>query len=59
MRRVELRGAEEIVLLDKILGVYKVVGDLVFYVLSGIDENEILLLDVLEAYYRSLTDVLK
>jgi hypothetical protein len=51
--------AAEILMLDNALVVYKFIGDLMFYVLGDVDENEIILADVLVGFYDSITLLLR
>lgn len=51
--------AAEIILLDDLLVVYRFIGDLMFYVLAGASENEIILSDVLTGFSDSITLLLR
>eukprot|EP00890_Picochlorum_soloecismus_P002402 jgi/Picsp_1/3162/NSC_06002-R1_nonclathrin coat protein zeta2-cop len=57
--RTNARGEAEILMLDNALVVYKFIGDLMFYVLGDVDENEIILADVLVGFYDSITLLLR
>jgi hypothetical protein len=49
----------EIVMFDDVLVVYKCLGDLMFYVTGGQDENELILYAVLQAFYESVSILLR
>ena len=57
--RTNARGEAEIIMMDECISVYKFVGDLMFYVLGDVDENEILLADVLMGFCDSITLLLR
>ncbi len=44
---------------DNVVVVYKYIGDLMFYVTGSIDENELILYTVLQAFYESVTILLR
>jgi hypothetical protein len=58
-RTPSARSEAEILLLDDHQAVYRFIGDLQFYVLGDLDENEILLLDVLTGFCDSITLLLR
>ena len=49
----------DVILLDKMLVLYKSVVDLFFYVLAGTDENEVMLSGVLGSFQDALSILLK
>lgn len=51
--------AAEIVMFDDVVVVYKCLGDLMFYVTGGQDENELILYAVLQAFYESVSILLR
>jgi hypothetical protein len=53
------RPPAEIVMFDDVLVVYKCLGDLMFYVTGGQDENELILYSVLQAFYESVSILLR
>jgi hypothetical protein len=53
------RHAAEIVMLDNYIMVYKYLGDLMFYVTGSQDENELILYTVLQAFYESVSILLR
>ncbi|GBF91367.1 hypothetical protein Rsub_04107 [Raphidocelis subcapitata] len=57
--RTNARGEAEIVMFDDVLVVYKCLGDLMFYVTGGQDENELILYAVLQAFYESVSILLR
>ncbi|KAI8468069.1 MAG: zeta-cop, subunit of COP-I complex [Monoraphidium minutum] len=57
--RTNARGEAEIVMFDDVLVVYKCLGDLMFYVTGGQDENELILYSVLQAFYESVSILLR
>jgi hypothetical protein len=44
---------------DDVLVVYKCLNDLMFYVTGGQDENELILYSVLQAFYESVSILLR
>lgn len=44
---------------DDVLVVYKCLGDLMFFVTGGQDENELILYSVLQAFYESVSILLR
>ena len=59
MRTPTARTEAEIIMLDEHQAVYRFLGDLQFYVLGSLEENEILLLDVLTGFCESITILLR
>ncbi len=57
--RTNGRGEAEIIMLDDAVAVYRFVGDLMFFVLGDVDENEIILSDVLTGFCDSITLLLR
>ena len=57
--RMNARGEAEIIMLDDALVVYRFVGDVSFFVLGRVDENEIVLSDVLTGFCDSITLLLR
>ena len=57
--RTNARGEAEILMMDDGLVVYRFIGDLMFYVVGDVDENEILLSDVLTGFCDSITLLLR
>ena len=57
--RTNARGEAEIIMLDDAVAVYRFVGDLMFFVLGDVDENEIILSDVLTGFCDSITLLLR
>ena len=51
--------AAEITIFDDVIVVYKAVGDLMFYVTGGQEENELILYQVLLAFYESISLLLR
>ena len=51
--------AAEIIMFDDVVVVYKFLGDLMFFVSGDQDENEVVLLSVLQAFYESITLLLR
>lgn len=51
--------AAEIIMFDDVVVVYKALGDLMFYVAGDADENEVVLLSVLQAFYESINMLLR
>ena len=51
--------AAEIVMFDNFIVVYKCLGDLMFYVTGSQDENELILYSVLQAFYESISLLLR
>lgn len=54
-----IRFAAEIILLDGMICVYRSNVDLFFYVMSGADENELILVSALNCLYDSISLVLR
>jgi hypothetical protein len=44
---------------DDYLVVYKCLGDLMFYVTGSLDENELILYSVLQAFYEATSTLLR
>eukprot|EP00873_Tetraselmis_striata_P001506 jgi/Tetstr1/421770/TSEL_012674.t1 len=57
--RTNARGEAEIIMFDDVVVVYKFIGDLMFYVTGGSDENEIIMYTVLQAFYESVSLLLR
>ncbi|KAG2431625.1 hypothetical protein HYH02_013318 [Chlamydomonas schloesseri] len=57
--RTNARAEAEIIMFDNVVVVYKYIGDLMFYVTGSIDENELILYTVLQAFYESVTILLR
>mmetsp|Transcript_330 Transcript_330/g.667 ORF Transcript_330/g.667 Transcript_330/m.667 type:complete len:186 (+) Transcript_330:321-878(+) len=57
--RTNARQEAEIVMFDNYIVVYKYVGDLMFYVTGSQDENELILYTVLQAFYESVSALLR
>lgn len=51
--------AAEITLFDDVIVVYKFLGDLMFYVTGSNEENELILYQVLVAFYESISLLLR
>lgn len=51
--------AAEITLFDDVIVVYKFLGDLMFYVTGSNEENELILFQVLVAFYESISLLLR
>lgn len=58
-QRTNARGEAEIIMFDNHLVVYKFVADLHFYVTGDINENEIILATMLQAFYESVSLLLR
>lgn len=54
-----LFNAAEIIMFDNFIVVYKYMGDLMFYVTGSQDENELILYSVLQAFYESISILLR
>jgi Clathrin adaptor complex small chain len=52
-------AAVEITMFDDVIVVYKFFGDLMFYVTGSQDENELILYTVLQAFYESISLLLR
>lgn len=52
-------SAAEIVMFDNYIMVYRYLGDLMFYVTGSQDENELILYTVLQAFYESVSVLLR
>lgn len=52
-------AAAEITMFDDVIVVYKFFGDLMFYVTGSQDENELILYTVLQAFYESISLLLR
>ena len=52
-------GTAEIVMFDNYIVTYKFVGDLMFFVTGSQDENELVLYTVLQAFYESVSLLLR
>eukprot|EP00199_Chlamydomonas_sp_CCMP681_P006377 CAMPEP_0119108756 /NCGR_PEP_ID=MMETSP1180-20130426/15641_1 /TAXON_ID=3052 ORGANISM="Chlamydomonas cf sp, Strain CCMP681" /NCGR_SAMPLE_ID=MMETSP1180 /ASSEMBLY_ACC=CAM_ASM_000741 /LENGTH=185 /DNA_ID=CAMNT_0007094409 /DNA_START=144 /DNA_END=701 /DNA_ORIENTATION=- len=57
--RTNARQEAEIVMLDSNIMVYKYLGDLMFYVVGSQDENELILYTILQAFYESISILLR
>lgn len=57
--RTNARGEAEIVMFDNVIVVYKYLGDLMFYTTGSQDENELILYTVLQAFYESVSILLR
>jgi len=57
--RTNARGEAEIIMFDDHLVVYKNLGDLMFYVTGSQEENELILYSVLQAFYESVSILLR
>ena len=57
--RSNARGEAEITMFDNVIVVYKFVGDLHFYVTGSADENELVLNTVLQAFFESVSLLLR
>uniref|UniRef100_A0A061RHV0 Coatomer subunit zeta n=1 Tax=Tetraselmis sp. GSL018 TaxID=582737 RepID=A0A061RHV0_9CHLO len=57
--RTNARGEAEIIMFDDVVVVYKFIGDLMFYVTGASDENELILYTVLQAFYDSVSLLLR
>jgi hypothetical protein len=51
--------AAEIVMFDDNIAVYKYLGDLMFYVVGSQDENELILYTALQAFFESISILLR
>lgn len=56
---VSLLLTAEIIMVDNYVMVYKYLGDLMFYVTGSQDENELILYSVLQAFYESVSLLLR
>lgn len=54
-----LSHAAEIIMVDNYVMVYKYLGDLMFYVTGSQEENELILYAVLQAFYESVSMLLR
>ena len=59
LRTPTARSEAEIIMLDEHQAVYRFIGDLQFYVLGSLEENEVLLLDVLTGFCDSIVLLLR
>ena len=50
---------DEIVMLDKVIAVYKQLGDVYFYIVGGHDENELILENTMETINETLNHLLR
>eukprot|EP00193_Tetraselmis_chui_P008752 CAMPEP_0177763288 /NCGR_PEP_ID=MMETSP0491_2-20121128/6792_1 /TAXON_ID=63592 /ORGANISM="Tetraselmis chuii, Strain PLY429" /LENGTH=189 /DNA_ID=CAMNT_0019279387 /DNA_START=83 /DNA_END=652 /DNA_ORIENTATION=+ len=57
--RTNARGEAEIIMFDDVIVVYKFIGDLMFFVTGANDENELILYTVLQAFYESVSLLLR
>ena len=55
----QLAHAAEITMFDDVIVVYKFFGDLMFFVTGSQDENELILYTVLQAFYESISLLLR
>eukprot|EP00899_Mesostigma_viride_P020523 jgi/Mesvir1/28472/Mv15893-RA.1 len=58
-QRVNARGEPEIIIFDNVITVFKFVSDLHIYVTGSQDENELILVSVLQAFYDALALLLR
>ena len=58
-QRSNARGEPEVIMFDSVVSVFKTIGDISFYVTGDQDENEIVLLTVLQAFYEAVTLLLR
>lgn len=49
----------EVAMIDEYIVVYKYLGDLMFYVTGSVDENELILDAVLNAFFESISILLR
>jgi hypothetical protein len=49
----------EILLWENLITVYKSCSDVIFYVVGGSEENELVLLGVLNSYFEAISKLLK
>ncbi len=52
-------SAAEITMFDDVIVVYKFIGDLMFFVTGSQDENELILCQVLQGFYESISLLLR
>mmetsp|Transcript_13669 Transcript_13669/g.36962 ORF Transcript_13669/g.36962 Transcript_13669/m.36962 type:complete len:183 (+) Transcript_13669:107-655(+) len=57
--RTNARQEAEIIMVDNYVMVYKYLGDLMFYVTGSQEENELILYSVLQAFYESVSLLLR
>jgi len=57
--RTNARGEAEITMFDEVVVVYKFFGELMFYVTGAQEENELILYAVLQAFYESISLLLR
>eukprot|EP00891_Asterochloris_glomerata_P004966 jgi/Astpho2/4966/fgenesh1_pm.00070_%23_5_t len=57
--RTNARGEAEVIMFDDVVVCYKFIGDLMFFVTSSQDENELILHQVLVAMYESISLLLR
>lgn len=57
--RTNARGEAEIIMFDNLVVVYKTLGDLTFFVTGDENENELVLYNVLHAFYESVNILLR
>ncbi|GAX84341.1 hypothetical protein CEUSTIGMA_g11763.t1 [Chlamydomonas eustigma] len=57
--RMNARQEAEIIMFDNYIVVYKYLGDLMFYVTGSQDENELILYSVLQAFFESISTLLR
>ncbi|EIE23550.1 zeta-cop, subunit of COP-I complex [Coccomyxa subellipsoidea C-169] len=57
--RTLARGEAEITMFDDVIVVYKFIGDLMFFVTGSQDENELILCQVLQGFYESISLLLR
>lgn len=58
-QRANARGEPEVIMFDSVVVVYKSIGDVHFYVTGDQNENEIILVCVLSAFYEAVTMLLR
>ncbi|KAG1661091.1 hypothetical protein FOA52_012080 [Chlamydomonas sp. UWO 241] len=58
-RTTNARQEAEIVMFEDYIVVYKYLGDLMFYVTGSVNENELMLYAVLQAFYESVSILLR
>ena len=59
LKRVDMMLAAEITMFDEVVVVYKFFGELMFYVTGAQEENELILYAVLQAFYESISLLLR
>ena len=59
LRTLPGRATAEITIFSDVIVVYKFLGDLMFYVTGAQDENELILYQVLQGFYESISLLLR